>query len=96
LQLYFATLPHSGRRMTASEASRDFSALLDAVERGETVTITRGGRAVAEMRPAQQRTGADLRAVLAQIAPPEDQFAADIAAALAAVSREADDPWGGV
>ena len=35
--------------MTATEASRNFSDLLDAIERGETVTITRGHHAVAEM-----------------------------------------------
>ena len=44
--------------MTATEASRNFSDLLDAIERGETVTITRGHHAVAEMRPARRRTGA--------------------------------------
>jgi prevent-host-death family protein len=83
------------RTMTVSEASRNFSALLDAVERGETVTITRGGRAVAEMRPARHRTGADLRAALEQIRPPDDQVAADIADALAVISGERDDPRAG-
>ena len=39
--------------MTATEASRNFSDLLDAIERGETVTITRGHHAVAEVRPAR-------------------------------------------
>jgi antitoxin (DNA-binding transcriptional repressor) of toxin-antitoxin stability system len=34
---------HRGMRtMTATEASRNFAELLDAIERGETVTITRG------------------------------------------------------
>jgi antitoxin (DNA-binding transcriptional repressor) of toxin-antitoxin stability system len=83
------------RTMTATEASRNFSDLLDAIERGETVTITRGQHAVAEMRPARQRTGADLRAVLEQIPPPDDQFAADIADALAVISSEEADPWAG-
>ena len=50
--------------MTATEASRNFSDLLDAIERGETVTITRGNHVIAEMRPAQRRTGASLRAAL--------------------------------
>ncbi len=45
------------RMITATEASRNFSDLLDAIERGETVTITRGHHAVAEMRPARRRTG---------------------------------------
>ena len=34
------------RTMSATEASRNFSDLLDAVERGETVTVTRGNRPV--------------------------------------------------
>ena len=49
------------RTLSATEASRGFSDLLDAVEHGESVIITRGGRAVAEIRPASQRTGRDLR-----------------------------------
>jgi prevent-host-death family protein len=87
---------HDGMRtMTATEASRNFSDLLDAIERGETVTITRGNHAVAEVMPARRRTGADLRAALEQIPPPDDRFAADIASALAVVASEGDDPWAG-
>lgn len=50
--------------MTATEASRGFSDLLDAVERGETATVTRGGAVIAEVRPARRRTGRDLRLAL--------------------------------
>ncbi|HEX5293781.1 MAG TPA: type II toxin-antitoxin system Phd/YefM family antitoxin [Streptosporangiaceae bacterium] len=81
------------RTMTATEASRNFSDLLDAIERGETVTITRGHHAVAEMRPARLRTGADLRAALGQTSPPDDQFESDIADAMALISSEGADPW---
>jgi prevent-host-death family protein len=81
--------------MTATEASRNFSDLLDAVERGETVTITRGNQVVAEVRPARHHTGSDLRAALEHIPPPDDHFADDIAAALALVSSEGNDPWAG-
>ena len=84
------------RTMTATEASRNFSELIDAIERGETVTITRGHHAVAEIMPARRRTGGDLRAALEQIPPPDDRFAADIAAALALISSEGEDPWAGV
>ncbi len=83
------------RTMTATEASRNFSDLLDAIERGETVTITRGHHAVAQIMPARLRTGADLRAALERIPPPDDRFAAAIASALAMVSSEGDDPWAG-
>lgn len=50
--------------MTATEASRGFSDLLDAVESGETVRLTRGGHVVAEVRPAAVRTGRELRLAL--------------------------------
>jgi prevent-host-death family protein len=81
------------RTMTATEASRNFSDLLDAIERGETVTITRGNHAVAEIGPAHRRSGADLRAALAGIPAPDDQFAEDIAAAVALLESERGDPW---
>jgi prevent-host-death family protein len=83
------------RIMTATEASRRFSDLLDAIERGETITITRGNHPVAEIRPARRRTGADLRAALADIPPPDDRFADDIADALALLTTEGNDPWAG-
>ena len=83
------------RTMSATEASRNFSDLLDAIERGETVTITRGNHVVAEMRPARRRAGADLRAALEHIPPPDDRFAEDIAGALALISGEGNDPWAG-
>ena len=83
------------RTITATEASRNFSDLPDAIERGETVTITRGNHAVAEIRPAHPRTGTDLRAALEDIPPPDDRFADDIAGALALVSEGGVDPWAG-
>jgi antitoxin (DNA-binding transcriptional repressor) of toxin-antitoxin stability system len=81
------------RTITATEASRGFSDLLDAIERGETVTITRGHHPVAEIGPARRRTGADLRAVLAGVPPPDARFAANVADALALVTTEERDPW---
>lgn len=62
---------------------------------GETVTITRGNHAVAEIRPARRRTGADLRAALEHISPPDDRFATDIASALALISSAGTDQWAG-
>lgn len=81
------------RTVTATEASRRFSDLLDAVERGETVIIVRGNRPVAEIGPARRRTGADLRAALADTMPPDDTFAANIAEAMSMVTSEVSDPW---
>jgi len=81
------------RTMTATEASRNFSDLLDAIENGETVTITRGSHPVAEIGPARRRTGSDLRAALAGIPAPDDRFAEDIAAAVTLLESERGDPW---
>ncbi|UWE07610.1 type II toxin-antitoxin system Phd/YefM family antitoxin [Actinacidiphila bryophytorum] len=60
------------RLMSAAEASRDLGALLDAVERGETIVITRAGRHVALIGPAPTGNGAALNAVLAAYRPDED------------------------
>lgn len=81
------------RTITATEASRRFSDLLDAIEAGETVTVTRGNRPIAEIRPALRRTGRDLREALAGIAPPDDRFESDIEEAISGVIREDGDPW---
>ena len=83
------------KSMTATEASRHFSDLLDAVERGETITIVRGSHAVAEIGPARRRTGADLRAALADVPAPDDEFSQAIAQAVALVTSEVRDPWAG-
>lgn len=81
--------------MTATEASRRFSDLLDAIEAGDTVTVTRGNRPVAEIRPAPRRTGRDLRAALAEVSSPDAGFAADIADAVGNLTHEEADPWAG-
>lgn len=81
------------RTITATEASRRFSDLLDAIEAGESVTITRGDRAIAEVRPARRRTGRDLHEALARLPVPDDRLADDIAAGLEAVRDDAGNPW---
>lgn len=81
------------RTMTATEASRRFSDLLDAIERGDSVMITRGNRPIAEIRPPRRRTGKDLREALADTSPPDARFETDIAEALALVTTDRIDPW---
>jgi prevent-host-death family protein len=81
------------RTMTATEASRHFSDLLDAVERGDRVTILRGNHPVAEIGPAHRPTGADLRTALEGSPPPDKSFAREISAALTMVTSEVSDPW---
>ena len=85
-------IPWRTRAIAATEASRNFSELLDAIERGETVAITRGHHAVAEMRPTRRRTGADLRTALDDSPPPDERFAVDIAGAVALPTGEGADP----
>ncbi len=75
------------RTVTATEASRSFAALLDEVERGETVVITRGGKRIASIGPASVGNGAEVMALLS--CDVDEDFADDIAAARGAVTLEA-------
>lgn len=53
------------REITATEAARGFSALLDAVERdNETFVVTRGGRPVARIEAAVGTSGKAVKALL--------------------------------
>lgn len=81
------------RTVTATEASRSFSALLDQAERGETVVVVRGGRRVAFIGPATPSNGAEVLELLASSAVDEG-FAADVLAARDAVALEGP-AWGG-
>ena len=75
------------RTVTATEASRSFAALLDEVENGESVIVTRGGRRIACIGPATAGNGREVVELLtAGLADAE--FAADVAAARDAVSLE--------
>ena len=58
------------KEVTATEAARHFSEVLDAVEHaGETFVITRGGRAVASIVPAPIGNGRALKDVLRRHRP---------------------------
>lgn len=85
------------REMSASEASRNFSAVLDSAEHGETIVVTRAGKRVALIVPALRANGAALREVFRRWqgnAAFDDTFAGTVAAARKAVSAELDsDPW---
>lgn len=66
--------------VTATEASRRFADLLDAVEhRGERFTIVRRGRVVAQLEPAHTASGSDLKALLGRHHPDGD-WAGEVAA----------------
>lgn len=75
------------RTITATEASRSFAALLDDVERGQTVIVTRAGRRIACISPASAANG---NAVLSLLASREldDGFAGDVRAARDSVTAQ--------
>ncbi|MDQ3576353.1 MAG: type II toxin-antitoxin system prevent-host-death family antitoxin [Actinomycetota bacterium] len=73
--------------MSATEASRSFAALLDEVEKGQTIVLTRGGRRIAVIGPASPSNGSEVVALLNSDLP-DDNFAADVLAARAAVTLD--------
>jgi prevent-host-death family protein len=68
--------------MTATEASRNFAAVLDAAEHGETIVITRAGRRLALVGPAPT---AGHR--------PDDRFAEDVSGARDLLTDEPGAQW---
>lgn len=85
------------KEMAASEASRNFSAVLDEAEHGETIVVTRNGRRVAMITPAPRANGKALHDIFRRWqgrAELDDEFEANVAAAREAVSGDLDsDPW---
>lgn len=80
--------------VSARDASRGFSALLDRVEHdGEEYTVVRGGKVIARIVPATTRTAAGFLARRAGRPPVDDDFAADAASAGDLLTMRADDPW---
>lgn len=68
------------RDVSATEAARSFSDLLDAVEhRGERFAIVRRGNAVAHLEPVRRGRGRQVKRVLAE-ALVDPEWAADLAA----------------
>jgi prevent-host-death family protein len=82
--------------MSASEAARRFSAVLDGAEHGETVVITRGGRQIALIVPAPRANGSAVVEVLDRWREQlgvDDQFAANVASADNESAVVDGDPW---
>jgi antitoxin (DNA-binding transcriptional repressor) of toxin-antitoxin stability system len=76
------------REITATEAARGFSALLDALERdGETFVITRGGRPVARIEPTVGTTGKAVKALLRHY-PADPSWADELGAVRASLVPE--------
>jgi prevent-host-death family protein len=82
------------RRLTATDAARRFSELLDAVERrGETFLVVRHGRAVARIEPARAANGKAVKELL-RSAPPDPGWADELRELRASLAVE-DRPWNG-
>jgi prevent-host-death family protein len=76
------------RNISATDAARSFSDLLDAVEhRGEDFAIVRRGKAVARLAPVGRGSGKQVKALLAELAP-DPAWAADLAALRASLVLE--------
>ncbi len=60
------------KTLTATEVARRFSSVLDSVERGEHIVITRGGRSIAELTPRPAANGAAVREALSRHEPDTD------------------------
>ncbi|OFW54646.1 MAG: hypothetical protein A2V75_02055 [Actinobacteria bacterium RBG_16_70_17] len=74
--------------ISATEAARHFSDLLDAVEhRGEGFAIVRRGKAVAHLSPVGDSRGKRVKALLAELAP-DPAWGSDLADLRAALSLE--------
>jgi antitoxin (DNA-binding transcriptional repressor) of toxin-antitoxin stability system len=82
------------KRLSATEAARRFSDVLDAVEtRRESFVVLRRGRAVATIGPATGATGVRIKEVLRQH-PPDSAWAGDLHAVRTALADDTD-PWRG-
>lgn len=74
------------KTLSATDASRSFAGLLDAVERGESFVITRGGKRIASLAPATSGNGAAVKKLIASV--PDSEFASDVESARRAVELD--------
>ena len=81
-------------RMTATEAARSFSDVLNRVAAGEEVEVTRAGAAVATIAPVKTRllSAERFRELIACAPVPDDEFAGDLRALRNSVSAP-EEPW---
>ena len=80
--------------MTATEAARSFSELLNRVAAGEEIEVTRSGADVAVISPPKSRliSAERFRELIATAPPPDDRFPHDVRAARRSVGPP-QDPW---
>jgi antitoxin (DNA-binding transcriptional repressor) of toxin-antitoxin stability system len=80
--------------MTATEVSRNFAAVLDAVEHGETIVVTRGNRRIARFDPEPEANGKAFKEFMsAWQGKLDDDWEADIRSGLEYLDEEIRNPW---
>jgi prevent-host-death family protein len=81
-------------RLTATEAARSFSEVLNRVTAGEEVEVTRSGAPVAVIGPATTRliSATRFRELIAAAPRPDEAFADDVRAVRTGVGPP-DEPW---
>jgi prevent-host-death family protein len=80
--------------MTATDAARSFSDVLNRVAAGEEVVVTRSGAPVAVISPPKEQlvSAARFREILASAPPIDDEFAEDLRGLRESVGPPAE-PW---
>jgi prevent-host-death family protein len=80
--------------MTATDAARSFSDVLNRVADGEEIEITRSGAPVAVISPPRGKliSAARFRELIAAAPPPDTGFIVDVEAVREAVAAP-EDPW---
>jgi len=80
------------KEISATDAARGFSAMLNAVEHdGETFVVTRGGKGIARVAPAGGASGAAVKALLRR--HPPDSAWSDELRDLRALGATQDRAW---
>lgn len=88
---------HSPTRVSATEAARNLSELLNRVRyRGESFDVVRGGSVVARLTPSAtplRATAKELLEALRLVGAPDEAFAADLERVQAEQPTLLEDPW---
>lgn len=86
----------AARRVSATEAARNFSELMNRIRyRGETFVVTRGGDPICELRPvaATRFTGADLVTLVRSLPEVDGEYLDAVEEAVRSQPALPDSPW---
>lgn len=86
----------AARKVSATEASRNFSELLNRIRyRGEIFVVTRGGQPICELRPAAPTlfTGADLVTLFRSLPAVDEEYLSAVEEAAQSQPLLPESPW---